>query len=1507
MFSLKKKKTKGIQGGGIQGGSHAHDIHIDEPIEWLEQHHKKTMGQSTPHANHNHNHNNSLPTQQPQHSKQQLSHQQQQQQQQQHLQEPSSQQLGLSSSGFEYPLSGDESDNHHNQMEHLRSQFYTPDPQKRTKEYHMEQSMQAIEHLKVASRPNGWKKIDKHKSGCTIYQSTTATTIPSHGEHKYPAFKGEHVIRGHKAQDVFAIVGVRKLWDDWYDELSCVETYDDATTLMYMVMKGTLSSKTRDIAMVERTEIEKDGTIYFAACSVDSTKIPRMAGKHRAEIFLAGWIIQPLPSNPPITKVTYVIQTDLLNRLPKFIAKRSLAKRALVATVVETYLKKNGSPSTTVATTTTRPRSLSEPLKLDHLLIPPDSDDEDLISGSAFLTPLGPISSNHNAHHADDEEEESTEDEAPRRQRPFYQATPSSKPPAANARNSLFSSNSLFSQEFIDSNPFLGESSALFGDSLLFGKDSTFESTAKKQQQGKIETSAPSKPAVSKPIASKPAVQEKTRAPVPVTRTTLSPDIETPKPQQSKRVSIPVVQPKSEARMKYYNGSSHTLLPEHSELMPMPMILPTTPPLTPTASITSKDVTSDSDAAQTPEVKVVPRSPKNSTTALEAIDTVSSRPSSMAMSSFGMKSPSAMMEARRHSALMGRGTAFVPRHSHAVPIRGNPNVSLQSLIRPSGSTSNAMKRHSAAPSLDSNRSLTSFPPTMILPHRHSETARKALAMFKVLASSPEDRWRTISSENGFKSYSRVISGAGLPMLRSEGTITGGWTVEQINAVIESSGCRTNWDERFENLSIAETFNHNEYLFHVTLKGVGSITGRDLAGVTIIDRDPMTSALYNVSTSVLDPTIPEDPGRIRAMLELSGWSLRPTFDGQGNTVSVNVTFVVQVDIRGTLLSSVVKSMTASMTTAVPRLNQFINKTGYPPFASHISGTRLLDTFDPTTGFYELCYKAAPGWTEIRVGRKVYKEGYDFFIKPDDPSVRVELAPDFGGVRIWTTLDHEGQSIIAQVSRKGMNIVEQTAPKEEAKQGTEVRTVEESLTAKSEPISSFDNNGYDQNEVERESRHATHASRKRRSASYSTTTPASGSSARPDSQASQSSERGRSRGRTPRQIVTLPAGTPLPPLPRRSSSLSRYSIPIDAYLPGPDAPPVPTNGAALEAGIRSSTASGLELVVSPIASPRPDSPTILEPPLQIESKLVAAAARDSIYEAPTVLTTAAAAAVGVSKVEAKVEAKVEVVSDVTTDHSVSAPATTVATPKPIEVVSLASQSSPAASPVPSATPVFSPRSSSLTAASTTSSVASSPTASGSGFQPSSRLKHSTSIASIGGASSGPKRREVRVTFSLDTIDKSADVDAAHLTTTSSPLDNLAKMNNDKEIVTVKDHAVHNVVSQCGSIESQESQEYESDEAEFVEARESLSDDEMEFALVLASIGAWPSASSSSASSSSLASKQVVQKEKREEMVMASLQAAERGFRQFVLGSSVQAKAAIVFLLLVYYAGRLSSLIA
>lgn len=661
-----------------------------------------------------------------------------------------------------------------------------------------------------------------------------------------------------------------------------------------------------------------------------------------------------------------------------------------------------------------------------------------------------------------------------------------------------------------------------------------------------------------------------------------------------------------------------------------------------------------------------------------------------------------------------------------------------------------------------------------------------------------------------------------------------------------------------------------------------------------------------------------------MLELSGWSLRPTFDGQGNTVSVNVTFVVQIDIRGTLPSSVVKSMTSSMTMAVSRLNQFINKTGYPPFASHISGTRLLDTFEPETGFFELCYKAAPGWTEVRVGRKVYKEGYDFFIKPDDPTVRVELAPDFGGVRIWTTLDHEGQSIIAQVSRKGQYRIEPEYKEEKVEENIkEIKKVDEGvqvdvLVAK---------------KTREDDALASPSSRKRRSASYSTVATSYVSAARPDSQASvasrasQGSEKGGRRGRS-RTIVAVPVGTPQPPLPRRSSSLSRYSIPISPYL-AEDAPPLPTNtaitaGILASAGIErtsslasptASTPTSLVLSSSrpvsdalasptlgpfhiphrPVAVPRISSetrvvPTIVTPAAHMDSintvlaesspvspSSISELELEPIVEAKEPVVTVAAVAVTTAPVALIVDTTTLIVNEAKDANSSAAPSPISSSPiKELAVASLANIASPAASPVPSQSSVFA------------------------NLQ-SSRLKHSASSVSVGGTR--------RVTFSLDTIEKSSDDNSNRDKTSvvSSPLDEIVKLKgvlkdtsataastpNAATIHTVKIVEVKTTESHSSQIFSGEehfgvlenSQDYESDEAEFVEARDELSEEEEEMKVARA-IQAQESEALSV------------------DMVNNILRAIEEVAGQF---TATQIKFGVVFLLLVYYAGRLSPLIA
>jgi hypothetical protein len=82
------------------------------------------------------------------------------------------------------------------------------DPYKATSQYHIQQAEMAIQNLKYIVREPGWKKILQHKSGASIYNKLGVTDIP--------VYMGEHVIEGFTPRAIFAVIGMRKLWDDWY-------------------------------------------------------------------------------------------------------------------------------------------------------------------------------------------------------------------------------------------------------------------------------------------------------------------------------------------------------------------------------------------------------------------------------------------------------------------------------------------------------------------------------------------------------------------------------------------------------------------------------------------------------------------------------------------------------------------------------------------------------------------------------------------------------------------------------------------------------------------------------------------------------------------------------------------------------------------------------------------------------------------------------------------------------------------------------------------------------------------------------------------------------------------------------------------------------------------------------------------------------------------------------------------------------------------------------------------
>ncbi|CAO3672248.1 unnamed protein product [Rhizopus microsporus] len=209
------------------------------------------------------------------------------------------------------------------------------DPVLSSSTYHIHQADNALSTLKHVVLEEGWKKALKHKSGVVVHMKNGM-----HKGDKIPIFKGEAILQGFSPQAIFYVIGMRKLWDEQYEDGNLVENLNDTTSLTYEIMKPTATSKTRDLALVEKIECTSNGAIIFACTSVETPKIPRVSGRNRMNIKLQGWILEPLHGGPqPATKVVFVIQESTKGWMPGF-AKKTLARRPLVIAKVAEYLEK---------------------------------------------------------------------------------------------------------------------------------------------------------------------------------------------------------------------------------------------------------------------------------------------------------------------------------------------------------------------------------------------------------------------------------------------------------------------------------------------------------------------------------------------------------------------------------------------------------------------------------------------------------------------------------------------------------------------------------------------------------------------------------------------------------------------------------------------------------------------------------------------------------------------------------------------------------------------------------------------------------------------------------------------------------------------------------------------------------------------------------------------------------------------------------------------------------------
>lgn len=84
------------------------------------------------------------------------------------------------------------------------------DPARTTTKYHEQQAQEALQSLKDLVKEKNWKRALTHKSGMVVYSKHNSTK-----DGKAPIYMAQHEITGFAPQSIFAVIGMRKLWDEW--------------------------------------------------------------------------------------------------------------------------------------------------------------------------------------------------------------------------------------------------------------------------------------------------------------------------------------------------------------------------------------------------------------------------------------------------------------------------------------------------------------------------------------------------------------------------------------------------------------------------------------------------------------------------------------------------------------------------------------------------------------------------------------------------------------------------------------------------------------------------------------------------------------------------------------------------------------------------------------------------------------------------------------------------------------------------------------------------------------------------------------------------------------------------------------------------------------------------------------------------------------------------------------------------------------------------------------------
>ena len=208
------------------------------------------------------------------------------------------------------------------------------------------------------------------------------------------------------------------------------------------------------------------------------------------------------------------------------------------------------------------------------------------------------------------------------------------------------------------------------------------------------------------------------------------------------------------------------------------------------------------------------------------------------------------------------------------------------------------------------------------PDKHFvEVGRKcARDLLIVTNATEEDGWTVVGSNKGVFIMKKLPGKGDPPVNCVKGTMIINVPPDFLLRVLMDPTHASSLDEMMKEMHVIQAVSSSIQLLHIIYKAVWPTTARDFAVCNVVGRLDMNTRVH-AACSIVDDRIPETKQCVRAIVMAGGYCIK---DVVGDVNSSEVTYITQVDLKGSVPSFVVNKIVESQPQCVNQLRSIALK-------------------------------------------------------------------------------------------------------------------------------------------------------------------------------------------------------------------------------------------------------------------------------------------------------------------------------------------------------------------------------------------------------------------------------------------------------------------------------------------------------------------------------------------------------------------------------------------------------